>query len=624
MTRTSKRKHNQTSLESKSTAQQPPSQSNQAWKHGVLLPALASAVLLWAASPPLAWGLLAWIAPLGWLLICARKAAVGARGYWALWLSGCLFWLLVLHGIRLAYWPLVFGWLSMSLYLAVYIPAFVAATRVMHWRWRWPLVVAAPIAWLGLELIRSYMLTGYAANTLADTQVHFPVVIQLADQLGGGGIGFVMMTVSAAIMSLIQTRVERISPAQPEVLTQTDDTTIRRHAAQGWWRLAWAGLLLVFTLGYGWWRLHEADQMQAEQAPLLRVLLLQENTPSIFDNYSPKRNQQSWSAYLELTRRAAAEYASKEPIDLAVWPESTFTANEPWVEADVSRGLPPELKSEQVDQDRLLSIVSDMQRALSWKAQMVIEAARSPALTDNESTLDSANAVVPSKATEAIPTWPYLLVGNDVWIYTSERVERYNSALWIGPDARLLDRYSKMHLVMFGEYIPLGPLLQWLRDLIGLAGIDAGREVKSFSIGKVRVAPSICFESMMPRVISGQVRTLVGKGQSPDVLINITNDSWFRGSTMLDHHLACSQLCAVENRRPLLVAANTGLSASVDSSGRVLQVTQRLTAEAILAEPKADSRWGLVQPFGYPLSWLCAVVTAIALISLCRNSKWIG
>ncbi|MEZ6080013.1 MAG: hypothetical protein R3C56_31355 [Pirellulaceae bacterium] len=75
-----------------------------------------------------------------------------------------------------------------------------------------------------------------------------------------------------------------------------------------------------------------------------------------------------------------------------------------------------------------------------------------------------------------------------------------------------------------------------------LGWADAGREVKSFSVGKVRVAPNICFESMMPRVINSQC-TLVAQGQSPDVLINITNDSWFRGSTMLDHHLASSQLC---------------------------------------------------------------------------------
>ncbi len=90
---------------------------------------------------------------------------------------------------------------------------------------------------------------------------------------------------------------------------------------------------------------------------------------------------------------------------------------------------------------------------------------------------------------------------------------------------------------------------------------------------------------------------------------------------MLDHHLACSILCAVENRRPLLVAANTGLSAHIDGSGRLLQCSQRLTAQTLVAEPHPDGRWGLVQFAGYPLSWLCALVTGVALCSIWFSGK---
>ncbi len=546
----------------------------QSLKSGVLLPAMAAAIGLWAAFPPLGWGWLAWVAPIGLLVSVEREQPVGRGGYVSLWLAGCLFWLAVLHGIRLAFWPLIFGWLALSLYLAVYFPVFVAVARVLRWSWRWPLEIAAPVAWLGLELIRSYILTGYAANTLAHTQAHFPLVIQIADQLGGGGISFLIVTVAAAILRTAQHWNNRAQPSW------------------SWSGALWAGMLVGATLAYGWWRLAEADRNLAQSPPLLRVLLVQENTPSVFDGNTPESTTSAWNRYLELTRSSAAAHA---PIDLVVWPESTFTAGEPWYEAQLTGDVSDELKRRNVDKTYLLQIVSQMQEAFRDKARRVISAVR----------------IANDSSSQA---FPYLLMGSDTVVYRSDGSQQFNSAMFIGPDGELLDRYGKMHLVMFGEYIPLGPLLQWLRDLVGLPGIDAGTEVKSFQLNQVRVSPSICFESMMPRLLQWQVRTLSSAGSPPDVLINVTNDSWFRGSTMLDHHLACSMLCAVENRRPLLVAANTGLSAHIDGSGRLIRCSTRSAAEAILAEPQVDARWGLVQSAGYPLSWLCALLVTAAVL----------
>jgi apolipoprotein N-acyltransferase len=172
-----------------------------------------------------------------------------------------------------------------------------------------------------------------------------------------------------------------------------------------------------------------------------------------------------------------------------------------------------------------------------------------------------------------------------------------------------------MHLVMFGEYIPLGPVLQFLADAFQVGSIQAGKNVKCFEVAGTKVAPNICFESMLPELVSWQIRKLSAENRAPDVLINVTNDSWFWGSSILDHHLACSIFCAVENRRPLLVAANTGLSAEVDGSGRVLQVSQRLAKASLLAQPHADARHGLVQAVGYPFAWLCCLIVSAALIS---------
>jgi hypothetical protein len=129
------------------------------WR-GPWLPALVSGLLLWAAFPPLGWWPLVWIAPLGWLRLILVPQLPGRRPYWAIWLAGMLHWAVVLQGIRLAHPALYLGWISLSAYLAVYPTLFVGLTRVAVHRLGISVVLAAPIVWTGLELLRGYALTG--------------------------------------------------------------------------------------------------------------------------------------------------------------------------------------------------------------------------------------------------------------------------------------------------------------------------------------------------------------------------------------------------------------------------------------------------------------------------------
>lgn len=562
------------------------------WREGVLLPAMASAIALWAAFPPLGWSVLGWVAPIGWLMVAERPRPVGRRGYFIIWLSGCVFWLLILQGVRLAFWALYFGWIALSLYLAVYIPLFVGLTRLLRHRYRLPLPLAAPIAWAGMEWIRSYMLTGYAANSLAHTQAHRPLVIQIADQFGGVGLGFIMLAVAAcAVAWWYRDRV-----AQP----------------RGVAHLAWGSGLMLALLAYGGWRLAQADAMQRASSPLLHALLVQENTPSVFE-IGPRgdreaRNREAWTDYLNLTRESAQQFM-EQGVDVVIWPESTFTASEPWLEAELSGGPPPELGREGVDTRRLLDAVEDMQQRFRFKTQLVLSAAAGEEMATEQQVGDSGES----------GRRPHLLVGSDAIIYTSDDIRQYNAAFLIDPDGQIAGRYDKIHLVMFGEYIPLGPLLQPLRDAFGLGGLDAGLEAKCFEVDGVCVAPSICFESMMPQVINWQVRSLTAAGRPPQILVNVTNDSWFQGSSILDHHLASSMLCAVENRRPMLIAANTGISAAIDGSGRLQQASARFESVGLLAAPHADGRWGLVQWAGFPLGWICAALSGMAMFGASRS-----
>src|SRR5262249_50986873 len=146
-------------------------------------------------------------------------------------------------------------------------------------------------------------------------------------------------------------------------------------------------------------------------------------------------------------------------------------------------------------------------------------------------------------------------------------------------------RYDKMHPVMFGKYIPLADYLPFLYQITPLTGgLTVGTQAVCQEIGGVRYAPNVCYETVIPHLIRQQVNQLREQDHEPDVLVNVTNDGWFRGSSELDMHLACGVFRAIEMRKPLVIAANTGISAWIDSDGRVVQQASRQKPTYIIAD----------------------------------------
>jgi apolipoprotein N-acyltransferase len=179
----------------------------------------------------------------------------------------------------------------------------------------------------------------------------------------------------------------------------------------------------------------------------------------------------------------------------------------------------------------------------------------------------------------------HLLVGCQSVYFAGNKIHDYNSALLIDPHGAVADRYHKMHPVMFGEYVPFGNVVPWLYRLTPLRqGLTRGTTARAFEIQGVRLAPSVCFESTVPHLIRRHVRQLERQGAPPDALVNVTDDGWFWGSSILDLQLACAVFRAVELRRPFLVAANTGISAWISSEGRILARGPRRAKDVLLAE----------------------------------------
>jgi apolipoprotein N-acyltransferase len=146
-------------------------------------------------------------------------------------------------------------------------------------------------------------------------------------------------------------------------------------------------------------------------------------------------------------------------------------------------------------------------------------------------------------------------------------------------------------------------------------GLTAGTTPRAFSVGSVRVAPTICFENTVPHLMRRQVQQLQASGQRPDILVTVTNDGWFWGSSLLDVHLACGVMRAIELRRPLLIAANTGFSAWIDPRGSLKAKGPR-RAEAVLHAdvPVADLPDSVYLRGGDWFAGICLLLTLSGLV----------
>jgi apolipoprotein N-acyltransferase len=296
--------------------------------------------------------------------------------------------------------------------------------------------------------------------------------------------------------------------------------------------------------------------------------------------YDPKQGQKIFDEYYGLSRKAVN---ANPDLQLIVWPETMF--REPWYTFDKAYTPPATVRwtPEQIEAHSRLAIESTVER------------------------LD-------------VPC----LIGVDTVHYTPGGIEYFNSALFADRAGKVVSRYDKCHLVPFGEYVPFADSFPWLYRLTPLPfGSRPGTSPLAIEVGGARLAINICYENTLGHFIAGQVNQLRAAGQDPDVLVNLSNDGWFWGSAELDLHLASAVFRAVECRKPLLIAANTGFSAWIDSDGRIVAQGPRRATDVIIATPAIDPRDSWYLRHGQKPAGTCflAVVT-LALIGV-RN-YWKG
>jgi apolipoprotein N-acyltransferase len=158
-------------------------------------------------------------------------------------------------------------------------------------------------------------------------------------------------------------------------------------------------------------------------------------------------------------------------------------------------------------------------------------------------------------------------------------IDIYNSAGLFTPDRGLVSQYDKVHLLPFGEALPLSGRFHFLRRInFGQANFQPGGAVVPVPVKGTSFGPLICFESIFPELSRRHV--LSGAG----FLVNITNDGWFGDTPGPVQHAQMSIMRAVENRKALVRSANTGISMVVDPAGRVRESLGLNERGTIIAE----------------------------------------
>ena len=410
------------------------------------------------------------------------------------------------------------GWIMLSLYLALFPAAWAvfAATLGNPWRkeageeglFHAPLhALACAVTWAGLDWLRSWLFTGFGWNPLGVAFHETPVFSQAADLLGAVSLSILPVFVQAV---LIQVCVRRVS--------QYHSAEIRRRVSLGC-----ATLFMAACYGYGVWRISTAKQ---DESIRLKALLVQLNIPQ-------EAGKVEWEAtdiHMGYEDDTLAALKRSRP-DWVLWPETSLTG-------------------------RILRMDNG-----DWAMP-----------TDNLISIDRVREGGDFTLILGLNEMEGERQGEEYWMKKDARI--WNTMTVMPPDGNL-ETFRKRHLVIFGEYIPFVEKLPFLAKIYeqqtgvrfgGGFSVGESLEPVKAKVGErdVEIIPTVCFEDTVPRLVRKFTR------DSPQIIVNITNDGWFKESEGAEQHFANARFRAIELRRPMIRCSNTGVSAAVTTTGVTL------------------------------------------------------
>jgi apolipoprotein N-acyltransferase len=553
----------------------------------------ATAVMLTLAQPPIGWWPLAWVAYVPFIVTCTYKPLTTEKK-----VPDTFFMCLVAYIVSAVYWlgnlywlsyVTVAGWIAFCFYTALLWPILVITLRWCN-RKKVPLVVAAPIFIVGIENTQGLFLGGFYWDHLSHSQYVNTMLTQIADIFGAAGVSFLVGMANGAIAELIvnlEFRIKNLEKKEKQ----------RFSILNSQFSILIVVAAVVGTLVYGNWRIEQTGKF-ATDGPMIAAA--QTNVPQ-----SVKKSFAAEQQMLDVLVSQSGQ-CIKSGAKLIVWPETMVQAI---LEPQVLHLL---------DESHQYQVFNKTISNLTRQGVYILTGAYggSPRIEEN---------------------------------FDIRMAEKYNSAFLYTPDGNQApEKYYKIHLVPFGEYLPfqsiplihnlflkmtpydfdytLNPGTKYTVFNMNVADSNTAAPVYKFSV-------MICYED----AVGGMARqfTLDKSGKKRiDWLLNISNDGWFVRfenekvipSTELIQHNAVCTYRAIENRLAVVRSVNTGISCMIDSLGRVRdgykagnlpkKAFERQGVEGWFADIiPIDARTTFFSKYGQWLDLTCQVCLGILIIA---------
>lgn len=318
-----------------------------------------------------------------------------------------------------------------------------------------------------------------------------------------------------------------------------------------------AGLVILFSLVIGYGKIRIAQvKGDLQGREKIRVSLIQGNIPQE-EKWLEEKMEEIIVRHLVMS-----EEAERENPDLLIWPEASYPAV-----------IPPEI------------VTVDLLSGL-----------KTPLLT--------GVVTYEGRIPEEWPPRP-----------DDEGFSLHNSAVLILPGGDIAGQYDKNHLVPLGEYVPFGRVLFFLNRLVpSISSFTPGKELNLLGNGKPQIGVTICYEDLFPEIS----RTFVKKGA--DFLVNLTNDAWYEHSSAVFQHFDFSRFRAIENRRAMVRATNTGITGLFSPTGEVIAEAPTFQETALTGEVPIGGPTSFYTRWGDLFGWACVAV--LCLLGLLGGKKW--